>query len=277
MQTTVTSWSFPQLTLKEIVGLAKALNLGGVDLGYFYKSALDRQAIIDTPEQYAQELKTYDHHFPCLYHLFGEDLYQNNIADLSALDNNINNIKQVITFCKALGINQIMLLPGMVMPGETREKSFNNAVISLNKLVPLVVEAGLKVSVEPHVHGLLESVELAQKMVKEVPNLGLTLDYAHLICIGFTQQEIDILAPLASHIHLRQASPGKLQEKMANGTINFSAMLSLLDSVDYQGYVAYEYVHQVYMDTLSEDVLTETILMRDLVQAHNSATAKNKK
>ena len=272
MQTTVTSWSFPQLTLKEIVGLAKVLNLGGVDLGYFYKSALDRQAIIESPEAYALELKAYDHHFPCLYHLFGEDLYQNNIADLSALDNNISAIKQVIKFCKSLGITQIMLLPGMVMPGLTREQSFDNAVESLNKIVPIVVEAGLKVSVEPHVHGLLESVDLAKKMVEQVPNLGLTLDYAHLVCLGFTQAEIDILAPFASYIHLRQASPGKLQEKMAIGTINFNAMLSLLDSVDYQGYVAYEYVHQDYMNTLSEDVLTETILMRDLVQSYLSIT-----
>lgn len=277
MQTTVTSWSFPQLTLKEIVGLAKVLNLGGVDLGYFYKSAINRQAIIEEPEQYAQELKTYNHQFPCLYHLFGEDLYQNNIADLTALDNNIANIKQVITFCNTLGIGQIMLLPGMIMPGKTREQSLNDAIITLNKLVPLIVDAGLKVSVEPHIHGLLESVDLAKQMVKQVPNLGLTLDYAHLICLGFTQQEIDTIAPLASHIHLRQARPGKLQEKMALGTINFNALLSLLNHIGYQGYVAYEYVHQDYMNTLSEDVLTETILMRDLVQTHHSSTTKNDK
>ncbi|PCI52653.1 MAG: xylose isomerase [Alphaproteobacteria bacterium] len=269
MKTTVTSWSFPQLSLQEIVGLAKVLGLGGVDVGYFYKSALDRRAMISEPEKYAQSLMVLDHKFPCLYHLFGQDLYDRNMADEDSLSDNMNDMRQVIRFCKYLGIEQIMVLPGMVAPGENRRQAFSKAVVNLKEIVPLVTEAGLTISVEPHVHGLLESPALAQELVTEVDGLGLTLDYAHLICLGFSQEEIDVLAPFATHIHLRQARPGRLQEKLDLGTINFNAMLGLLKSLNYNDYVAYEYVHQAYMNTLYDDVITETILMRDLVKAFN--------
>ena len=267
MKTTVTSWSFPQLTLPEVVGLAKVLNLGGVDLSYFYRPALNLQAILEAPEKYADSILSLEHPFPCLYHLFGSDLHDRNVADPASVNRNVEDIRQVVRFCHHAGVEQIMLLPGMVAPGDTREQTFDKAVSGLNQIVPVVTDAGLTASVEPHVHGVLESPALAKQMVSEVAGLGLTLDYAHLVCLGYSQEQIDELAPYATHIHLRQASSGVLQCKMAHGTINFNDMLGLLKSLGYKDYVAYEYVHQDYMNTLSEDVITETVLMRDLVQA----------
>ena len=42
----VTSWSFPQLTLDEVGGLAKVLGIAAIDIGYFYRSALDKQRLL---------------------------------------------------------------------------------------------------------------------------------------------------------------------------------------------------------------------------------------
>ena len=100
-----------------------------------------------------------------------------------------------------------------------------------------------------------------------VPGLRLTLDYAHFVCLGYRQEEIDPLARHAAHVHLRQARPGVLQAKSAQGTINVPAMLGTLRDCGYSGSLAVEYVHQDYMDTVHDDVLTETIRMRDLVRA----------
>ena len=41
-------------------------------------------------------------------------------------------------------------------------------------------------------------------------------------------------------------------------------MFGKLKEVGYDNYVSIEYVHQAYMNTLFDDVLTETIKMRDL-------------
>jgi hypothetical protein len=43
-------------------------------------------------------------------------------------------------------------------------------------------------------------------------------------------------------------------------------MLGTLKAAGYDGYLAIEYVHQDYMDGLHDDVLTETVDMRDCVR-----------
>jgi sugar phosphate isomerase/epimerase len=70
------------------------------------------------------------------------------------------------------------------------------------------------------------------------------------------------------HVHLRQARPGVLQAKLDEGTINFPALIATLKDCGYEGYLSLEYVHQSYMNTLYDDVLSETIKMRDLVRSY---------
>jgi sugar phosphate isomerase/epimerase len=65
------------------------------------------------------------------------------------------------------------------------------------------------------------------------------------------------------HVHLRQAKMGALQAKFAEGTLNFPAIFGTLRDAGYSGWLALENTHQDYMNTLSEDVLTETITMRN--------------
>ena len=125
----------------------------------------------------------------------------------------------------------------------------------------------MQLTVEPHVHSFLETPALALDLLSRVPGLKLTLDYAHFICLGWRQDEIDAPAPHAAHVHLRQARPGALQAKLDQGTINIEAQLHALQSAGFAGHLALEVVHQDYMDTLHDDVLTETIRLRDRVGA----------
>ena len=90
------------------------------------------------------------------------------------------------------------------------------------------------------------------------------MDYAHFICLGWNQYQIDVLIQHTGHVHLRQAKSGYLQTKLDEGTINFSAIFGKLKEIKYDKYLSIEYVHQDYMMTLYEDVLSETIKMRDL-------------
>ncbi|NJM84249.1 MAG: sugar phosphate isomerase/epimerase [Tabrizicola sp.] len=100
-----------------------------------------------------------------------------------------------------------------------------------------------------------------------MPGLKLALDYAHFICMGFRQEEIDPLAPHAAHVHMRQARPGALQSKWGEGVLDIPAMVDHLRQCGYEGYLAVEYVHQDYMNTVHDDVLTETVRMRDQLRA----------
>jgi sugar phosphate isomerase/epimerase len=267
MKLTVTSWSFPTLTLHEVAGVAQAIGIDAVDVGLFYRSSLDRARLLAEPEAYAAELRALSVQLSNLYWLFGGDLAERNLADPSGRAANGRDMAQVARFCAAAGIPSIMILPGVLGRGQSRGDALRESAAALRELLPIAQEAGVTLAIEPHVHSFVESPALAGELLAAAPGVGLVLDYAHFVCLGYRQEEIDALAPHAVHVHLRQARPGALQAKLAQGTINFAALLATLRAAGYSSYLAIEYVHQDYMNTLSDDVLTETVLMRDLVRA----------
>ena len=55
---------------------------------------------------------------------------------------------------------------------------------------------------------------------------------------------------------------------MGEGTLNIGALLGLLERLEYGGYIALEAVHQEYMNTVHEDVLSEIIKMRNFCQEY---------
>lgn len=267
MKLSVTAWSFPMLTLDEIGNVAKALGLDAVDVGLFYASALDRARLLSKPEAYGAEIKA---SLPVdvanYYHLFGGDLMDRNLA-LLADPTNLSDLKAILKFAKAAGAPSVFILPGMINPGQSRGAAIAASAEALKPMVEAGQEAGVTVTIEPHVHGILESIEATHDILSQVPGLKITLDPAHFVSLGFRQDEIETLAPHAGHVHLRQAKQGHLQEKLENGTINFPAFFGALRDAGYDGWLGIEYVHQAYMNTLFDDVLSETVKMRDCFRA----------
>jgi sugar phosphate isomerase/epimerase len=164
-----------------------------------------------------------------------------------------------------------MLLPGVINAGQSAEAAVGAASAALRAMVTLAGDACIRVAVEPHVGALAATPEAVLDLVARVPGLGIVLDPAHFVCQGYDQAALAPLLAFAAHIHLRQARPGRLQAPHDAGTIDFDRLIADLHSVGYGGSLAIEYVHQPWMDTLHEDVLTETVRMRDLVRAWGNA------
>jgi sugar phosphate isomerase/epimerase len=266
MELTCTSWSFPALTLKEVAEVVRALGIDALDIGTLYKSALDRRVLLESPETLAEEVRTLGVRVSNLYYLFGATLDERNLANPEDLSDNVADFEQVVRFCRELGIMSVMVLPGMINPGQSRRAALKQSAHSLNELLPIAQDAGVSLTIEPHVHSYLESPQLVLELLASVPGLKLTLDYSHFVCIGYSQEEINPLAAHAAHVHLRQARPGALQAKLLQGTINFPALIATLKENSYDRYLALEFVHQDYMGTLYDDVLTETVQLRDLLR-----------
>jgi sugar phosphate isomerase/epimerase len=266
MKLSLTTWSLRSLTLDEAAGLSKLLGIGALDLGYFYKPGLDRAALIADPDAMADHVLNLGVALPNLYHLFGGSLSDRNLADPRHRAQNEADFRQVVRFAKRAGLGSVFVLPGVVNPGQDRASALAESAESLRRLVAIAAPEGVQLTIEPHVHSYLESPTLVLDLLDRVPGLKLALDYAHFVCLGYRQEEIDVLAPHAGHVHLRQARMGVLQCKLSLGTINFGAMLGTLRAAGYDGYLAIEYVHQDYMDGLHDDVLTETVDMRDCVR-----------
>ena len=263
----LTSWSLPACNLKEAAGIANVLDIGALDVGYFYGPALDKKRLLAEPERAADDAKKLGVDLPCLYHLFGSSLAERNLASPAHLEENVRDLKQAVRFCARAGIGVIFMLPGVINPGQGRKEALEQSAESLKRLVAIAGESGVTLSIEPHVHSYLETPSLVLELLDKTPGLKLTLDYAHFVCLGYRQEEIDPLAPFAAHVHLRQTKVGALQTKLAKGTINIGAELATLQASGFTGYVALEYTHQDYMDSLFDDVLTETVQLRDAVRA----------
>ncbi|WP_037277892.1 sugar phosphate isomerase/epimerase family protein [Rubellimicrobium mesophilum] len=261
MRLSVTSWSFPGLTLEEVAGLAKVLGIPSIDVGLFYRSALDKAEVLADPTGAAERLRGLGVGVANYYHLFGDGLADRNLALPGAVEANARDLEKVLAFAEAAGIGTVFVLPGIVNPGQSREEAGRASAESLRVLLD-VPGARERVCVEPHVHSWAESPEPVRRLV-EATGVRLALDYAHFVCLGFRQEEVDPLAPHAAHVHLRQARPGVLQAKFGQGVINFPALFGTLRDVGYAGALALEAVHQDYMGTLFDDVLTETVALRD--------------
>ena len=262
MYLSLTAWSMPSCTLEEAAGISNALGIGALDVGLFYRSALDKAEILSDPKAAAGRLASLGVRLPNYYHLFGGGLEDRNLARPGALDENLRDLAQVLTFADAVGIGTVFVLPGVVNPGQSRAQAEEASTASLREMVALATGHRARLCIEPHVHSFAESPEIARRLV-EATGVALALDYAHFACLGYRQEEIDPLAPYAAHVHLRQAKMGALQAKFAHGTLNFPAMFGTLRDAGYTGALAIEPVHQDYMNTLFEDVLTEIVALRD--------------
>ncbi len=266
MRLSVTTWSFPACTLAEASGIAKVLGIDGIDLGYRYASAIDRARVLADPHAYGAELRaTLPLAIANVWHLFGADRTIRQLAGPPD-PRNLPDLRAALEFCRAIGAPTLFVLPGLLGPGQSRAAAMANAVEVLGPMVDAACEAGITLTVEPHVHAWLESPAMTLDLIRELPGLKLTLDPAHFACLGYTQDMIEPLCLHTAHVHLRQGRPGVLQCRLEDGTLNFPAFLGALRDAGYAGWLAIEYLNQPYMETTRDDVLLETVRMRDLVR-----------
>lgn len=262
MQLSLSSWSLPSCTLPEVAGIARALGIPSVDLGLFYRSALNKTEVLADPHAVAEQVGRLGVGFANYYHLFGDGLAGRNLALPGTIDANARDLEQVLTFADAADVKTVFILPGIVNPGQSRADAARVAAESLTALLDVARDHKAILCIEPHVHSWAESPDIVRALIDRT-GIRLTLDYSHFACLGYRQDEVDPLASFAAHVHLRQAKMGELQAKFAQGTLNFPAMFGTLRDAGYTGAMSLENVHQDYMGTLFDDVLTEVIAMRD--------------
>jgi len=265
MRFSVTSWSFPELTLAEAWGVAQAIGLDAIDVGLLHGPALDRNAVLADPAAAAGAIRARGMTVSNVYWLFGDSPHERPLTDPEAHERNVADFSRVAAFAGQLAAPTVFVLPGVARARHTAAALREIAARALRAMLPIAADEGVTLTVEPHVGGILDSPASTLALLDAVPGLKLTLDYAHFVAMGFTQADVDRLAPHAAHVHLRQARPGALQAKLAEGTIDFIALVETLRQGGYGGFLALEYVHQAYMNTLFDDVLTETVRLKRLL------------
>jgi len=168
----------------------------------------------------------------------------------------------LVRFARKIGCASIMLIPGVVHAELGRHASFQSSVEELRALVGIANDGGLDLNIEACEPSVAEDPQDALRICREVPGLGLTLDYSHFVDPGYSQGEVEPLHAHARHIHIRQATPGKRVETVEEGTIDFGRIFELLKSSAYNGVGAVEYGDCDETTACGVDVMVETPKMK---------------
>jgi Sugar phosphate isomerases/epimerases len=262
MHLSLTAWSFPHLSLEEAAGVARTLGIPAIDVGTSYRPGLDKAEILADPGASAARIRALGLRVANYYHHFGSGIADRNLALPGTVDANVRDLERVLTFADAADIPTVFFLPGIVNPGQSRREALEVAAESIGALLEVAKGFRAKICIEPIVRSFAESPAIVAELVDRT-GVALALDYSHFICLGYTQEQVDPLARHAAHVHLRQARMGDLQARFAKGTINFPALFGHLRDTGYAGALAIEFVHQEFMNAFAEDVMTETVAMRD--------------
>jgi sugar phosphate isomerase/epimerase len=275
MELTCTSFSFPKLSFEDACRAIALLGIPAVDLGAHAGGGhLEPDAIEARPAAVADRVKRAldaaglraADLFPTFGHGFRDRPV--NHPDPAVRAANRGRFEAYVILCQAVGCPGITLLPGVPWDELGADGSFDLAVATLTEYAAIAGEAGLRLSVEPHLESVAEAPEQALLLAERTPGLRLTLDYSHFVAQGVPPERVHPLVPHAGHFHARQAAPGFLQTSKRLGTLDFADIVGRLRAAGYDGYLCVEYTWQEWRGCDNVDVISESIVLRDELRGY---------
>jgi sugar phosphate isomerase/epimerase len=259
------TWAFNDLTLPEALGTIARLGFRYVDIGS--GPTLNAPRAAENPRGVAAEIKRDLE----LFNLKLSDLYlmlpRISLADEAKRQKELDLYKALIPFAQALETPGITLSPGLVHPAEDAEAQ-DRTVAALREMVKLGKDAGLRVSIEPHMDSMAQTPETALKFVKDVPGLTITLDWSQPVCQDIAHDEIVKLLPHTKHVQIRQAARAQLQTPFERGRIDIARVVEALESAEYDGVVCVEYMNTPgWHGMIAVNAVRESARMRDELRA----------
>lgn len=258
------TWAFNDLTLPEALGTIARMGFRYVDIGSGPNLNAPRAAANPrkVAAEIADDLATFNLKISDIYLM----LPRISVADEDARRKELDLYKALIPFVNALDAPGITLSPGLAQPAEDVE-AFDRAVDALREMVRSGKESDLRVSIEPHLDSLAHTPQQALKMVKDVPGLEITLDWAHMICQNIPHADILTLLPHTRHVQIRQAAKKQLQATFEKGQIEIKQVMDALKTAHYDGVICMEYMNMTgWHGMAAVDAVRESARMRDALR-----------
>jgi sugar phosphate isomerase/epimerase len=155
-------------------------------------------------------------------------------------ERNVEEKKQLVEVCRFFDSE---ILTGT---GTNRFKGgLDQCVKLLEEVLPTSEKAGVKLSLEPHIHNQLESLLDYVYILERVrhPSVGICLDTGHLYGAGVDMHALlDIYIDRVNHVHLKDASKagGHFFVPYGEGKIDNEGLLTRLVNNNYQGFYSIE-------------------------------------
>jgi sugar phosphate isomerase/epimerase len=174
---------------------------------------------------------------------------------------------QTLDYAAGCGARHVTVLPGVYFPDEPASASRARCCDELAWRLEQGRGVGITCSVEPHVGSIAPSPQAADKLVRDVPGLTLTLDYTHFTRLGMPDARVEPLLSNATHFHVRGARKGRLQTSFQKNTIDYRRIVQQMQQVGYAGWIGIEYIWIDWEHGNENDCLSETILFRDFLRS----------
>lgn len=259
------TWAFHDLTLTESLGTIARLGFRYADIGtgpslnVSRASAHPRRAAADVRD----DLLIYDLKLSDLY-LMLPRISLDEDDERRAKD--IELFKTLMPFAAELRPQGITVSPGVI---QTDEDAYTRTVEALNQMMEAAKAVDLSLSIEPHLDSMASTPEAALQLIRDVPGLQITLDWAQMICQNVAHDEILRLLPYTRHVQMRQAARNQLQTTLEKGKIDLTRVLRDLGNSPspYSGAVCVEMMNIPGRHGMSKvDTLRESVRMRDTLR-----------
>lgn len=157
-----------------------------------------------------------------------------------------DGVGQAIAYARALGVDQLNCLAGIVPPGVAPDAARATLVENLRFAAGQLKDEGIALLIEPintfdipgfFLHGTRQALDIIAETGSD--NLFLQYDIYHMQRMeGELAATIKANLPLIRHIQLAD-NPGRFEP--GTGEINFRYLLGMLDEIGYAGWVGCEY------------------------------------
>ncbi len=263
------TWAFNDLTLPEALGTIARLGFRYADLGS--GPHINNTRVASRPRPIAAEIRQDLDAFNLKLGDLCLMLPRISIADEAKRQADVDTFKALIPFAKSIRAPGITLSPGLLHPTEDVD-AYDRTVVALREMVKAAKEADLPVSIEPHMDSMAQSPGMALRMVKDVPGLKLTVDWAQMVCQNIRHDQIVELLPHARHVQIRQAARAQLQLPFDRGRIDAAQVVGALREANYDGLVGVEYMQTVgWHGSVAVNNILECARMRDELSAVRDA------
>lgn len=271
MRLTVSTHAFEAINLEGTLAISKAMGFKGVDIAGFHnrgKCSYEPDDVAANPQKFADDLKQlldkYELDAVDFFPQFGISFSERSLndPDPAVRQQNFDAIRGIAQFCKLAGIPGVTVLPGADHMERPLQQNLELAGVGLKRYTEICGEYGVMVRFEPHMSSVAYTPELALQLVEMAPQALITLDYSHYLLQYIPMERIHKMIPHTGHVHIRQARPGKLQTKFAEGTVDFIDVAKRLQAVGYKYCLSIEYVCIDWYDSNQLDTITETVLTK---------------
>jgi len=279
----VADYSFPLLEWEQSLRLAREIGMDGVDIGLFSTgSHLRPDEVLENPEASAASastaLRAHGLQPTDVFGIPGSGFDQNavNDPDISTREKSAEYFHRILEFTVRCGASHLTLLPGVHFPQEQKNDSLKRAAAELEWRAQAAERAGVKCGIEPHLGSIVPTPEEALQLLELAPTLTLTLDPSHFIRQGISNELVLTLVSRTSHVHVRGAQEGRLQAPLRDNSIKFERFLESLNRHEYPGWMTVEYTWIEWERCNEVDILSETILLRNLLRATQEKIASSR-